>query len=78
MDGGKEIVLVMHSYGGMPGGAAAYGLSKQERSAVGLRGGIIGLVYIAALIARQGDALVDMMGGQLHEWNILDVSSFGV
>ncbi|MCJ1472549.1 hypothetical protein MMC13_001198 [Lambiella insularis] len=75
LEEGKEIVLVVHSYGGMPGGAAACGLSKQERSAAGLPGGIVGLIYIAALIAREGDALVDMMGGQLHEWNILDKSS---
>lgn len=31
LDEGKRVVVVMHSYAGVPGGAAACGLSEEER-----------------------------------------------
>lgn len=33
LDQGKDVILIMHSYGGSPGSAAAKGLSKAERTA---------------------------------------------
>jgi pimeloyl-ACP methyl ester carboxylesterase len=42
----KEVVLVSHSYGGFPAGEAPKGLSKKERSAQGLKGGVIRFVVI--------------------------------
>ncbi|MCJ1319512.1 hypothetical protein MMC15_004848 [Xylographa vitiligo] len=65
---GKDVILVAHSYGGMPSGAAAVGLSKAERSAAGLPGGIIGLIWVAALIAHPGDSLKALVGGQFNPW----------
>jgi pimeloyl-ACP methyl ester carboxylesterase len=38
---GQEVVLVMHSYGGMVGTQAAAGLGKAEREKQGLSGGIV-------------------------------------
>ena len=46
---GREVLLLMHSFGGVPGSAAAAGLSKRERQATGQSGGIVGLVYLAAV-----------------------------
>ncbi|KAL8980454.1 MAG: hypothetical protein Q9205_004467 [Flavoplaca limonia] len=40
---GKDLLLVCHSFGGIPGGAAAHGLSKEERLQKGEKVGIIGL-----------------------------------
>lgn len=65
---GRDILLIMHSYGGMPGSAAAKGLSKRERQAAGKAGGIIGLVYIAAVLAHEGQSLEEVMGGELHDF----------
>jgi hypothetical protein len=65
---GKDIVLVMHSYGGSPGSVAARGQSKTERKSPGLKGGVIGLVFIAALLAPEGASLRDMVGGKFHPW----------
>ncbi|KAF5864570.1 hypothetical protein ETB97_007403 [Aspergillus alliaceus] len=42
-DEGRDVVLVMHSYASMPGGAAASGLSKSQRSQDGQKGGVLGL-----------------------------------
>lgn len=72
IDQGKEVVLLMHSYGGCPGGAAAKGLSK----AVGERGGIIGLIFLAAFLAREGDSLKSVRG-EFDPWVITNVSSKG-
>ena len=68
LEEGKDIVLVMHSYGGSPGSVAARGLSKTERMSQDLQGGIIGLVFIAALLASEGASLLDMVGGKFHPW----------
>lgn len=43
---GKEVVLVVHSYSGLPGGEAPKGLSRKEQEAKGLKGGVIRYVVI--------------------------------
>jgi pimeloyl-ACP methyl ester carboxylesterase len=45
-DAGQEVILVMHAYGGLPGGEALWGLGRTERAQSGLRGGVIRLVFI--------------------------------
>src|SRR5689334_13551646 len=45
---GNEVVLVCHSYGGLPGTASAFGQSIEERQANGAAGGVRAVVYIAA------------------------------
>ena len=73
LNDGKDVVLVAHSYGGSPGGAAANGLSKAERATSGLQGGIIGLVWIAALVAPNNVSLLQLIGGKFNDWVDLDV-----
>ncbi|KAI4152930.1 MAG: hypothetical protein LQ340_002618 [Diploschistes diacapsis] len=74
LNAGKGIVLVVHSYGGCPAGAAAEGLSKAKRSAAGQSGGIIGIIFIAAFIAQEGESLISKLPGQVLEpWHKLDV-----
>jgi hypothetical protein len=46
---GRDIVLVMHGYSGIPGGEALHGLGKAERDRMGLRGGVVRLVFIMAV-----------------------------
>ncbi|KAL8765573.1 MAG: hypothetical protein Q9209_007404 [Squamulea sp. 1 TL-2023] len=70
MDAGKEIVVIMHSYSGGPGAMAAEGLSLAERRAAGRIGGIVGLIFISAFIAKDGQTLVSGSGGQLAPWVI--------
>ena len=51
----RDVIIVMHSYSGVPGSVAVKGLSKGERKADGKDTGVIGLIYIAALLAKGGD-----------------------
>ena len=72
---GYEVVVAMHSYGGCPGAAAAQGLSKKERQAAGKPGGVIGLIFICAFIASEGDSLISKLpGGVPLKWMVLPVS----
>lgn len=48
-DASNDVILIMHSYGGVPGGAACDGLLKEQRKEQGKMGGVIGLVYLTSL-----------------------------
>ena len=61
---GKDVVLICHSYGGVPGGAAAYGLSKTSRAKEGRRGGVIGLIYMCGFLITEGSSLLETLGGK--------------
>ncbi|KAF2637934.1 alpha/beta-hydrolase [Massarina eburnea CBS 473.64] len=72
---GKEIVLFMHSYGGVYGPAALEGFGELERKRAGLQGGVIAAIYTAAFIARKGTSTMSVMGfsdDNLPSWIDLD------
>lgn len=71
-DQGRDVVLVMHSYAGMPAAAAASGLSKTKRMKEAKKGGIIGLVFIAAFLVPEGLTCAGLQGGKLPHWIIQD------
>ncbi|CAF9911625.1 MAG: hypothetical protein GOMPHAMPRED_007474 [Gomphillus americanus] len=58
MDGGRKIIVIMHSYGGQVGTNALHGLGIKERIANGKSGGIIHLVYMVATAYLEGDSMV--------------------
>ncbi len=63
LDEGKDIVIAMHSYGGVVGGSAVQGLSKTERAKEGKKGGVLGLVNMVALVIPVDVSPLDGMGG---------------
>jgi hypothetical protein len=69
----KVVVLVIHSYAGVPGSAAIKGLSKVERASNGSPGGIIGVTYQSAFIPSEAVAVLDLLGGQLAPWQTEEV-----
>ena len=74
LEAGQDTLLVMHSYGGIPGSCAAKGLSKVERKCQGHTGGIIGIVYIASVLAGECESLFDGNGKMPNPWTVADVS----
>ena len=74
---GKDVVLLMHSFGGVYGGASVRGLSRTERAAQGLKGGVVALVYMAAACVPSGMTTLERMGvgEDLLPWVSLDVCS---
>jgi pimeloyl-ACP methyl ester carboxylesterase len=65
---GKDVVLVVHSYGGLVGQNAVEGLGRKQRQAAGERGGVINFVYLAAFVAPQGVSIKEMLSGQFLPW----------
>jgi hypothetical protein len=54
VNGGEDVIVVLHSYAGIPGGEALWGLGKTERRQRGLRGGVLRVVFIMSILAKEG------------------------
>ena len=74
-DEGKTLVVVSHSYGGIPAAGAAYGLSVKTRAQEGKEGGILGLVYISAFVVPEGTSLLTFLGGKHAPYLVPDTVS---
>ena len=68
----KEVILVVHSYTGMPGAEAPEGLGKKDRQDKGLKGGVVRLVFIMAFAMPEGFQPT-ASGQQMPEWMKLDM-----
>ncbi|KAE8410784.1 Alpha/Beta hydrolase protein [Aspergillus pseudocaelatus] len=60
---GKEIVMVCHSYGGIPGTLSLEGYQTTDRQAKGLSGGVKRIIYISSFaLPQQNMSAFDMLG----------------
>ncbi|OJD22539.1 hypothetical protein ACJ73_06110 [Blastomyces percursus] len=57
---GREVLVVAHSYGGVPSSQALEGLGKKERHAQGRAGGVVGMLFIAAHLPTKGYPIPDL------------------
>jgi Alpha/beta hydrolase family len=53
---GKDVVLIAHSYGGLPATESTKGLSKVDRQRQGNSGGLVRLAYISCIILPVGES----------------------
>ena len=62
-----DVIMISHSYSGMPASAAARGLGKADRSMEGKTTSVLGQIFIASILPRGGDGkdVVVTFGGQL-------------
>ncbi|KAI0440534.1 Alpha/beta hydrolase fold-1 [Xylaria telfairii] len=60
-DAGREVVLVAHSYGGMPATESTKGLSVQERQKQGKKGGLVRLAYKTVLLTKPGHSAFEVL-----------------
>lgn len=70
---GKDILIIMHSYGGIPGTESAKGLIKKERESAGKKGGVVGLVYLTAFLVAEGQSLGSFLE-DTPDWVTFEVS----
>ncbi|KAL8726562.1 MAG: hypothetical protein Q9181_005999 [Wetmoreana brouardii] len=61
---GRDVILVCHSYGGIPGAGAATGLSKRARVQEGKKTGVLGLVYVCGFVVPETSSLLETIGGK--------------
>lgn len=69
---GKDIVLVMNSYGGLPGTEAIKELPSRSSLAAEKvtdvrKGAVVGMIYLSSFLPFSGDSLRGMMGDRLFE-----------
>ena len=73
--GGKRVLLILHSYGAVPGiEAATSDLSFSDRHVQGKRGGVIGILCFAGLVVKVNTSLEDLAGGKPAPRIGIDVS----
>lgn len=77
-DAGKDVVMVCHSYGGVVASTAVEGYGYKNRSAAGLDGGVIMLVYMTAFAAPAETSLLDALGGEYLWWMQPDATVSGL
>ncbi|KAF5686886.1 hypothetical protein FDENT_5613 [Fusarium denticulatum] len=71
-DEGHDIILVMHSYGGICGTESTAEVSKAERQVSGKPGGIVHLVYISSPVPEMGGSVKTMMGDNMPHFMKLE------
>lgn len=62
-DEGKDILVLTHSYGGIPGTESVKGLSKADREKEGKKGGVVRLLYMTSIVPPVGGCLQTVMEG---------------
>lgn len=57
----KDVVIVLHSYSGIPGSSSLQGLGKAERAAQGKITGVTGITYMGAFVPLLDHSVRDIM-----------------
>lgn len=60
---GRDVIVVMHSYSGVPGTECIKGVARKDLAAQGKPGGVIALVYVAAFLISAGQSLGSALPG---------------
>ena len=72
--GGKEVILAAHSYGGVPACQTVSGLERSRRKAESKPGGVVHVLFIAALLVEQGKGMAAALeGGKTPPWAVFKV-----
>ncbi|KAK8043262.1 hypothetical protein PG994_013745 [Apiospora phragmitis] len=68
VDAGKEVIVLSHSYGGVPAAAAVEGFNLKDRVAKGQKGGVLMVLHMTSFAAQVGSSLMDSLGGKPLPW----------
>ncbi|KAI3544079.1 uncharacterized protein CCOS01_13859 [Colletotrichum costaricense] len=71
IDDGREVVVVAHSYGGVPTANAVEGFNYKDRVAQSKTGGVLMVVYMTSFAIGAGSALSDG-AGSVPWWDVKD------
>ncbi|KAF5670026.1 hypothetical protein FHETE_4709 [Fusarium heterosporum] len=72
LDEGKEVVLMTHSYGGIPGTQSLGKLSRKARKAQEKEGGIDIIIYLASVVLQPGVCNMDAFGAAMPDFVTID------
>ena len=65
---GKDIILVCHSAGGVVGSRSVKGYEKTAMMHRNVKGGIIGVWFLAAFLLKDGVNIIATLGGGVPDW----------
>ncbi|KAL3257837.1 hypothetical protein ABHI18_006507 [Aspergillus niger] len=68
VDAGKKVVLVVHSYGGVPSNEAVKGLDCASRQSNSQAGGVAHIFFCCSFIIPEGKSLLGAFGGNDLPW----------
>lgn len=68
VNAGKDVVVLSHSYGGVPAAAAVEGFNAKDRAAKGQKGGVVMVLHMTSFAAQVGSSLMDSLGGKPLPW----------
>lgn len=72
---GKDVNIVTHSYGGVPGTEAIRGISKKVREAKGLKAGVSRIIYVTSVVLPVGAKMSDAFEGGMPSFLRVVVSA---
>ncbi|KAH7310603.1 Alpha/beta hydrolase fold-1 [Stachybotrys elegans] len=72
LDQGLQVVLLTHSYGGIPGTQSLEKLSRKAREAQGKQGGVEKIVYLSSVVLQVGVCNLDLFGPNLPTFVTLE------
>jgi hypothetical protein len=73
---GNDVVVVVHSAGGVTGSEATKNLSKPERENAGKKGGVVRMVYLCAFAAPEGVGVYNATRGPMPWQDVTETTSF--
>ncbi|KAJ5798416.1 uncharacterized protein N7503_007712 [Penicillium pulvis] len=68
VNAGQKVVVVVHSYGGVPSNEAIQGLDINTRQKMGLTGGVTHLFFCCSFVIAEGQSLISAFGGNDLPW----------
>ncbi|KAI0139994.1 alpha/beta-hydrolase [Hypoxylon sp. NC0597] len=76
-DQGRNVIIIGHSYGGIPACIATRGNTVDDRRAVGKRGGFSDLAFLSAFaMPARGMSVLSVSGGSWPSWhNIIELEA---
>jgi len=59
---GKDVLVISHSYSGIPVSEGVKGFGKETRAKKGKKGGVTRILYTTALVVKEGQSAADLLG----------------
>jgi pimeloyl-ACP methyl ester carboxylesterase len=73
LDAGENVILMTHSYGGIPGTQSLQSLSRASRTRDGKQGGVDKIIYLTSVVPPVGASNFDMFQGAMPDFVTVEV-----
>ena len=74
LDEGKQVVLMTHSYGGIPGTESLKNISRKARESRGKDGGVERIIYLTSVVLQPGTSNFDAFSAGFPDFLTVEVN----